>query len=43
MQTKRLSKFLSNEEYIERLDWKHGFLDKHTKEFSEIVSKFTDN
>ena len=41
--TRRLSKFLKKENYLERLDWQHGFLDIHGQEFANIVSKFTQN
>ena len=39
--TRRLSKFLKKGNYIERLDWQHGFLDTHGQEFAKIVSDFT--
>ena len=40
--TRRLSKFLNKNNYLERLDWQHGFLDIYGEEFSKIVSQFTN-
>jgi len=40
--TRRLGNFLDTHRYIEKLNWRHGFLEKSTEEFIDIVRDFVD-
>lgn len=41
--TRRLSPHIKNGRYVERLDWRHGFLDRAPEEFAALVRSFVDS
>ena len=40
--TRRLGPLIGNGRYIERLDWRHGFLDRAPDEFAAMIRSFVD-
>jgi len=40
--TRRLAPLIKNGRYVERLDWRHGFLDRAPDEFADLVRSFVD-
>lgn len=40
--TRRLAPFIVDGRYVERLDWRHGFLDRVPDEFAALVRSFVD-
>ena len=41
--TRRLSDVLTGERYVEKMEWRHGFLDEVPEEFAALVRAFVDD